>query len=512
MGWIFVFSAIAVLFRPDCLFRFGALIATSLLNLWNKLPFVPNHILFEGMLHVIMLLGLVAVLRLRGGTILTGLGAGSKRDWLFLLIVVVLKAVYHLTPAIPKGYLLGAISTALLLFAIGRVLFRSPSVGGGEDWYARFAPVVRWAIPIVYIWALIQKLNIDYLNPEVSCAAKLHNEIAIYFGGLIPTATWAQHVAIWGSFALELIIPICLFVPRLRYLGFCGAVGFHLWLAIHPAAGIFSFSTLILAILALFLATPWRKELHRLWQGQLAWLGRGNVARGRKLARWIVVIGFFACLISQGALYLIIERSFEVFQTANRIGFVAFMIWGVWLGACYLISGWRTRRAEDTRITPAIATLAWIGLLPVLANGVWPWIGGRTQTSFSMYSNLRSEGEGNHLFLKRVDWLKSQSDFVEILSSEPDILIPTNRPRGIQQFANPGLNVLPWFEFRRLVSEQPDDFAVSYQRDGEQKSLGRRGGEIYGDEAAFEPLPLLARKFVWFRRLESLDGPMPCTH
>ena len=103
-------------------------------------------------------------------------------------------------------------------------------------------------------------------------------------------------------------------------------------------------------------------------------------------------------------------------------------------------------------------------------------------------------------------------DMVEVLESAPNILGPSKRPRGIQQFANVGHHVIPWFEFRRLVSEMPDDFEVTYLRQGKELSLGRRNGEIYGDEQAFEPLPLLQRKFVWFRRLESLEGPMCCTH
>jgi hypothetical protein len=71
---------------------------------------------------------------------------------------------------------------------------------------------------------------------------------------------------------------------------------------------------------------------------------------------------------------------------------------------------------------------------------------------------------------------------------------------------------MPWFEFRRLVSEMEGDFEVTYSRNGKEEALGRKDGKLYGDPVAFEPPPLLARKFVWFRRLESLEGPMCCTH
>ena len=58
----------------------------------------------------------------------------------------------------------------------------------------------------------------------------------------------------------------------------------------------------------------------------------------------------------------------------------------------------------------------------------------------------------------------------------------------------------------------PGDVEVTYERNGEELSLSRVGDEITGDPEAFERLPYLARKFIWFRRLESLEGPMECTH
>jgi hypothetical protein len=116
------------------------------------------------------------------------------------------------------------------------------------------------------------------------------------------------------------------------------------------------------------------------------------------------------------------------------------------------------------------------------------------------------------MFLKRIDLFKLQTDMVEVLTSSPDILGPSSKPEGIQQFANLGFRFLPWFEFRRLVSEHEGDFEVTYSRGGKELSLGRKDGVIFGDPTAFEPLPLLARKFLWFRRLETLDEPMCCTH
>ncbi|MDF1825840.1 MAG: HTTM domain-containing protein [Verrucomicrobiales bacterium] len=512
-GWVLVATAIATIFRPACTLRFTFLVGASLVNLWHKLPFVPNHILFEGMLHLIMLLGALSFFwKGQGRGAMQGKGVSWRRQLPFLIGAVAFKVAYFQLPEPWQGHGLGALTTLLLLFGIGRFLSKGEVIGKGDDFLARFAPVIRVAVVIMYLWAVVQKLNWDYFNADVSCAGKLHREINAYFGSILPEAPWALVAAAVGSLVFELGIPLLLSFKKTRYAGFVAAIGFHLWLSIHPAAGIFSFSSLILAFLVFFLPFSWGEQLQLLWNRHLTWFGKGDEAKGRQRARWMVVLLFFVTLIAQGMLYLTIARSYEVFDQANRVGFYAFFGWGCWLGASYLIAGWKAGRKSEALPNRLAFSFVLIGLAPVLLNGLQPWIGGRTQTSFSMYSNLRSEGTSNHMFLKRIDLLKLQTDMVEVLQSSPNILGPSERPRGIQQFANIGHRILPWFEFRRLVSEMPGDFEVTYLRDGKELELGRREGEIYGDDSAFVEIPLLKRKFLWFRRLEALDGPMTCTH
>ncbi|MDF1659552.1 MAG: HTTM domain-containing protein [Verrucomicrobiales bacterium] len=512
-GWVLVAAAIAVIWKPSCTVRFVLLVLAALVNLWNKLPFVPNHVLYEGMLHLIILLGAISFFwKGQGRRALEGKSSSWKKNLPLLVGAIVLKSVYFLLPESFQGHGLGAITTLLLLFGIGRLLSRGEVIGGGEDFLSRFSPVIRAAVVIMYVWAVVQKLNWDYFNADVTCAGQLHREINAYFGSILPEAPWALVGAAIGSLVFELGIPLLLIYKRTRFIGFVVAVGFHLWLSIHPAAGIYSFSSLILAFLLLFMPLSWGEEMQALWNRQLAWLGKGEIDRGRKRAKWIVIGVFFVTLITQGVLYLTIARSYEVFDKANRIGFFAFFAWGLWIGGCYLIAGWKARPRSEDLPSKLKVSFVWIGLIPVLLNGVQPWIGGRTQTSFSMYSNLRSEGEGNHMFLERIDLLDLQVDMVEVVQSAPNILGPSDRPRGIQQFANIGHRIIPWFEFRRLVSEMGGDFEVDYTRDGELLKLGRKDGKIFGDETAFVEIPLLQRKFLWFRRLESLEGPMSCTH
>lgn len=511
-GWVLVFTAIAVVVQPVCLFRFTCLVGASLVNLFHKLPFVPNHILFEGMLHVIIALGIVGYLvKNRGWTFLRkAFDTGWKAK--FLLTVVVVKTLYHTLPFIEENKILGVITTACLIYAICINLFGRGPVRSTGTPLAAFAPVVRIAIIMMYFWAVIQKLNYDYFNPEISCAAQLHIEIAHYFGNLIPIDRWALHAAIWGSLLFEFAIPVLLFIRRTRLVGFVAAVWFHLWLAIHPAAGIYSFSSLILAVLFLFLPIGFWRSLRELFHRQTVWLGRGDINKGTKRVCTLIIATFFAILITQITLYLTQGRSMDTFSWANRLGFSGFVIWGLWLGSCYVaaaISGWKKENLFAHR---PMTTIAWLGLLVVFYNGASPWLGGKTQTSFSMYSNLKSEGEGNHFFLKRFDLLPFQKDMAKVVKVEPNIFDPSNRPKGIANFANPGHLVMPFFELRRIVSSAPGDISIVYEHRGELKTASRHGETLTGEAGIFQPLPVLARKTFWFRRLDKVEGPMPCTH
>lgn len=512
-GWVLVITAIAVLFQPACLYRFSWLIIASLINLFHKLPFVPNHILFEGMLHGIMLLALVHyIVKYDGvGFLKDSFSRGWKSK--FLIGIVVIKSLYHILPFIPKNYIFGAISTGLLVIAISVSLFGRGPVRTGERFIAGCAPVIRTAVVMMYFWAAFQKLNLDYLNPDFSCAAVLHTEIGKYFGPLIPTAKWALYCAIWGSLMLEMGIPILLMIRKTRLIGVFAAVWFHLWLSIHPAAGIFSFTSLILAILYLFLPVGMWRELMGLFERQLTWVGFGKVDRGKKIMIIFVMLFFFAILALQITLYLTRERSYAVFHVANRLGFIAFASWALWIGCCYLWAAWKGYKQENFFPNKAKLNFVWLGLILVVFNGISPWIGGKTQTSFSMYSNLRTEGKGNHTVLSRVDLLPFQKELVRIISSEPNILDPSNSPKNIGNFANLGHKVLPYFEFRRIITtSNVEDFEIIYQQGGEEKRVARIDGVISGDPQLVEPIPLLLRKTLWFRRLNALQGPMPCTH
>jgi len=509
-GWLVTFAAFLVIWEPRCLARFATLLVTSLIHLYTKLPFVPNHILFEGMMNLTLLFGIGWATWQQRSTLpeIQAIAKQELRKFMPFLIAVAVKIIAIALPG--HNHILGGLTSIALLWTLGHAFKRPPVKLFNERFYSETAPVLRLEILVMYCWAAVQKMNWDYVDPEFSCATKLHMEIMQYFP-FLPNPEWLQESVSWASIVIELAIPTLLFIPRTRFAGFILTIAFHLWLSIHHAAGIFSFSALIMAMLIFFLPMESFSRLQFIWNRELNRVGQDAYKRGVARARIALVVLFLATVLTQSALYLTQGRTYDTFWTANRVGFWVWLLWGVWLAAHYLLAMWDTRFKSREFLNHLVKTPILLMLIPVILNGINPWIGLKTQTSFSMYSNLRGEGEGNHMFLRRVDLFPFQEDMIKLEKSEPDLMDPGNRPKGIQQFANFG-TIMPYFELRRMVSEWEGDLTVTYERDGQILTASRVGDTITGDPKLFETIPWYLYKTQWFRRHNSLTEPMECTH
>ena len=69
-----------------------------------------------------------------------------------------------------------------------------------------FAPAVRIELLVLYGFAVLHKLNKDFLDPEVSCAGHMLRTLADLLP-FLPTAQWASLLSIWITLTIEACIP-----------------------------------------------------------------------------------------------------------------------------------------------------------------------------------------------------------------------------------------------------------------------------------------------------------------
>jgi hypothetical protein len=311
---------------------------------------------------------------------------------------------------------------------------------------------------------------------------------------MFPRALWAEHLSIWGTLLAEAALPVLLLYRRTWQLGLVAALSFHLMLGFDPTPGIYSFTGLLFALFILVLPGELADAAVQRLEATLA-----------RYARPLLLVRVGGLLLMAGLLAYGTTRSD---RWAFHAAFYFFLVWAAAVITGYLVTlfgmaGPGVRAATSRASGAASRVPAWLWALPclVLLNGLNPYLGLRTQLSFSMFSNLRTEGGNpNHLFMPRLVSLGSyQEDLVEILETDDVDLVEYPKHQLL----------LPYFEFRRLVSGL-DDISVTYLRGGLQRTFQCVAGTCNDAELA-EPYSRWMGRLLYFRPVDK--GPqMLCRH
>jgi hypothetical protein len=142
-------------------------------------------------------------------------------------------------------------------------------------------------------------------------------------------------------------------------------------------------------------------------------------------------------------------------------------------------------------------------LIPALVvyNGLCPYLGLKTESTWAMYSNLRTESRPNHLFIPASFQVAGyQQDLVEIVA--------TTMPE-LQRYQQEGLH-LNFAELRRISSGAERDFTATYQRGGTLHHLQLANG-VSNDPNVTTSAGWLADMLLIFRPIDT-EGPMKCRH
>jgi hypothetical protein len=254
---------------------------------------------------------------------------------------------------------------------------------------------------------------------------------------------------------------------RTRLAGILVGVVFHGLLGVSPILPFYNFSALLLPLFALFLAPAFVAEAYE-----------------RIDKRFLRVV-----LVATPALFLVCAflRRLDLGIPGAADPFVVFWaIYGLALMVALVVLARRISLPPEANEGFFVLPEPALALLPILVflNGATPYLGLKTELSWAMFSNLRTEGgTSNHLIvpasLQPFDY---QRDLIQVTGSSSSYL----RRRGGNG------RLLPYFEVRRQPSH-----SVSYRQGGSLHSYKR-----ISDDPKFRPIPYPFGKFMLFRPVE----------
>jgi hypothetical protein len=361
--------------------------------------------------------------------------------------------------------------------------------------YEAFAGPARGAVVVMYVWSGIAKANTGFFDPMVGCAATLlgtalHAEQDSAIVALLATPVTA------GTLVTEIGLGLLLAFRRTRFLAIPIGLLFHLSLAMVPIAAIQAFSYVAVATYALFISPEVATAASDLVGNSLRRLRRhlgATVASGA---------------VAVGALVVAVTLASEAIGSDGAFTYARVGLWFLGLAVLIVVyfrsmltvvrrGGPRAVAVSDPLFTGS--PVLWVVTLLVLVNGSLPYLGFKTQTSFTMFSNVWTEDDRtNHWFI---------SPAIQIGDYQHDLvtIIETDDP-GLAEVADAG-HSLTRFEFERTLSEK-DDISVECRCYGQIRRIEKVDGEFVGYEPHLSYTPFLG-KVMSFRSVP--DGKVTCT-
>ncbi len=306
----------------------------------------------------------------------------------------------------------------------------------------------RLMIGVIYFFAFFAKLNIDYLNPTTSCAGAFYDNISLTSFSFIPTSTASHYFPIFLSIIFEGLAFIFIFSNRYRPLIIISALIFHLGLSFDLVKYFTNFSS-TMYVLLLFSLGP--KVVDHV--SDIIYSPASKLRYYR----------YFFCITSAVILILCILSGIDgyVYQEASlkSLVFIRHLLWvSLSLFAINItlsnFKNWKLDRSSDKQ---KLSYLHYALLALFVTNCLGPYLGTKTRSGLTMYSNLRLEPEySNHLLVPR------SANLLGFLSNTAEV-IELNEACSTR--LKPGLNY-PLFELSRVSKQCPEEL-ISIKYEGE---------------------------------------------
>ena len=426
-------AALYAALRPRSISAFWLLVGCHLADLFVDLPFITNHVVVQGFVELAALMSLAVV-----------------------------------------------------------ALSREQRTGDPAALYRVLAPMVRVLVILMYGFAALAKMNSDFMDPQLSSAVALLGSVRSMLV-FIPDGEWTAAPVILGTIVLEAALPLLLFLRSTRLATVLVALLFHVLMGL---SGHTSFSGLAPALLFPFVPDDMPARLRRL---RVEWPQLG--ALSDRARSWAGSVWAFPLL---AALWLLVATLHTAgILTDAALSFALYSPVGVkmllypYLAALAAVLALCTRQGGPYlyRARPFSLSHPVCALIPLLMifNGLCPYLGLKTQSSLTMFSNLQTEGDQwNHVFLPpAMRTFGYQDDLVEIIDSTDPMLAEHAKRRKRWVF----------FEFHRYLSQHPTT-SVTFEHTDEL----HRGRQVGDHPVLSQPPRLALRKALWFRTVPPPDA------
>ena len=398
---------------------------------------------------------------------------------LLVLAMIQCVNVILLAPFNPDHWLLVFFINLVLIVSAFCVWVREGTVSP-QKLMQRTAPAARLVFLICYGFAAFSKLNSDFLFSENSAARELF-QIQL---GAMPILNWLvwPPMVPWVTIVCESTIPLLLLFKRTRVLGILIGIGFHTALIISPAVKVFDFTLTIVAMLYLF--TPGNFESN-IKTGIQDFKNRIPAIFGLfERYKWLLVGAPIGAVLAISCWHPMPDLPPRLVRLTASAGlFTVVLLGGIFLAG--MIGN--LMRHDGFRWTPRGA-FGWLVIGLAIVNGLCPYLGLKTQGSFTMFSNVRTEaGNWNHLVMPQSMQVFSdyQNKLVKIVGSDNE---------SINQYYVASGNLITEFELQRIVLTNPE-IELTIEKDGNPIEINEPENRL----ALGPPPGLLARKLLIFR-------------
>ncbi len=345
----------------------------------------------------------------------------NPRKTSLLLIVAGLMTVMYLLllPVASNNRTISLFMNTAILIAVGSQVIKGRTLYvDREAPYEQLRVVARGLLAVMYFYGIFHKINIDFLNPQTSCATALYQPLMKPLN--LGHNLYGQYLAIASTFIVEVIAIVCLYWRRFFWVGLLISLPFHYVIPISGYSWYMDFSSLVFALY--MVAVP-REVASGLYSSGVSLLRQ--VPRLRAGSAAMVLFGtvwaaalVFAWLVAQS----------HPDRDGQLIWHSAWLIIWTIFGGVSMVLIVRAALLEQPYSEAKVRSRQrwWVLAIPatLFVMSASPYVGLKTESSIAMFSNLHTEGGvSNHLVFPTPPYIFGyQSRAARILeSSDPSL-------------------------------------------------------------------------------------------